>query len=122
LYSSTYKLKAAGKWGELEYEFAPPVINGTFDDLFQVDAWQAEIYDYHGTPVYLFSWNDFRNMTANYGMIYNGEIYLSDAFPITNDYPCEHDVYGSANSFDGFGSLAWGVKAAGVSVIDQMEE
>jgi hypothetical protein len=122
VYNCTFKLKAVGKWGEIEYEFAPPVVNGTYDDLDQVEVWQAEIYDYHKNPVYIFTWADYRIMTANYGMIYNGEIYLSDPFPITNTDPCEHDVYGSVVGYGGYGSLDRGAKAAGIVIKKYKEE
>ena len=113
-YSESYWVVANGKWGRLEYEFAPPY---TGDEDYRVDVYQVEIYDFHGSPVYIWSWKDFRDNTANYGMIYQEKVYISDAFPIDSDgYPDTHDVYGSFSKFGMKGSLFWGAKVAGIEI------
>ena len=112
-----------GQYQQFTLEFAEKYVGL---ESYQVDAYQVDIYDYYGSPVFMWSWKDFRTNTANYGMIFEGKAYISEPFDIITDgWPNTHDVYGSLVNLI-TGSLSTGVKAAGIETIKttytEMEE
>ena len=113
-----YIMQAAGEWGSITYEFAEEFLwlEGSEEDSDAVNVMYAGIYDFHGKPVYWWSWKDCRDNSAQYGLLYNGEVTLSDKFYFGNcDEDELHDIYNS-REFGGQGNFY--AVIAGIEEVD----
>jgi hypothetical protein len=83
---------------EVKFDDGKSVVLESYPDEQRVEfeVWTCKIYDYNGTPVYIFSWAVIDNAVGNYnetviytryGMYYDGELTFSKYFTNTEYCP-----------------------------------
>lgn len=112
-YSERYWAYIKTPYWSVKFEFSPPVWNTSFTQSVYVK--DCGIYDFHGIPVFVFSWTVVDDMVNYFCSVYQGNVYISDPFPCDVTYgdymyPGEVD-----NSITKFGAYSWGnVRVIGV--------
>lgn len=106
---------------EIEFQFAEPMLH--ISNELDVDVFTCEIYDFHGTPVFIFSWWDERDNMMRYCSVFRNTVYFSEAFPILDEsitgQAFYHIVGKSVERYNGY-AQGWG-RAVGLAEIREEE-
>jgi hypothetical protein len=101
--------------GVAEFEFAD---SATGSDLHCIETVDYSIYDFHGKPVFIFSWMDERDRTMNYAAIYEEKLFYSERFVMDNQ-----DCHIVGNSMEQWNARAEGkCRALGKKVVRRYQE